>query len=215
MSTDTTQPADGIAVIGMAGKFPGAPNLAAYWENLRNGVESITHFDPGELEVSPAISDNPQYVRARGIMADVDLFDADFFGLHPREAEYTDPQHRLLLETAWEALESAGCDSERFAGAIGVFAGCSLNTYLLHNLASRPAFLAEFHASQQMGAHPAKTPIAPATRSGSQPADSSACHAVSSRSRCCGSVYSASRGCRPKKSASKRSTSGRMARALT
>ena len=131
MSTESTQLADGIAVIGMAGKFPGAPNLAAYWQNLRNGVESITHFSEHELEVSPAISSNPQYVRARGMMEGVDLFDAEFFGINPREAEYTDPQHRLLLETAWEALENAGYDTERFAGSIGVFAGCSQNTYCL------------------------------------------------------------------------------------
>ena len=106
MSAESTQLADGIAVVGMAGKFPGAPNLEAYWQNLRNGVESITHFSEHELEVSPAISQNPQYVRARGIMADVDLFDAEFFGINPREAEYTDPQHRLLLETAWEPSEA-------------------------------------------------------------------------------------------------------------
>ena len=154
MSADSTQLSDGIAIVGMAGKFPGAPNLAAYWENLRNGVESITHFSEHELEVAPSISRNPQYVRARGIMADVDLFDAEFFGINPREAEYTDPQHRLLLETAWEALENAGYDSERFTGSIGVFAGCSLNTYLLHNLSSNPDFLQEYLSFQQMGAHP-------------------------------------------------------------
>ncbi|MCE0522902.1 MAG: type I polyketide synthase [Methylacidiphilales bacterium] len=154
MSAESTSIADGIAVVGMAGKFPGAPNLAAYWQNLRNGVESITHFSEHELEAPAAISGNPQYVRARGIMEGVDLFDAEFFGINPREAEYTDPQHRLLLETAWEALENAGCDSGRFAGSIGVFAGCSQNSYLLSNLASHPGFLAEYLSSQQMGAHP-------------------------------------------------------------
>jgi acyl transferase domain-containing protein len=154
MSAESTQLADGIAVIGMAGKFPGAPDLAAYWQNLRNGVESITHFSEHELEVTPAISQNPQYVRARGMMEGVDLFDAEFFGINPREAEYTDPQHRLLLETAWEALENAGYDTERFAGSIGVFAGCSQNTYLLCNLASHPEFLTEYLSFQQMGAHP-------------------------------------------------------------
>ena len=154
MNADIPQLGDGIAVIGMAGKFPGAPNLDAYWQNLRNGVESITHFSEHELEVSPAISSNPQYVRARGIMKDVDLFDSDFFHINPREAEYTDPQHRLLLETAWEALENGGYDTERFAGNIGVFAGCSQNTYLLCNLASHPDFLSEFLSFQQMGAHP-------------------------------------------------------------
>jgi acyl transferase domain-containing protein len=155
MSAETDFLAQSIAVVGMAGRFPGAPNLDAFWDNLKNGVESITRFSPEELDAPSELLHDPRYVRARAILPDVDLFDADFFGIHPREAEYTDPQHRLLLETAWQALESAGCDSERFAGAIGVFAGCSLNTYLLHNLASRPAFLAAFLASQQMGAHPA------------------------------------------------------------
>jgi len=144
----------GIAIIGMAGRFPGAPNLEAYWQNLRNGVESITHFSEQELEVPSSISNNPQYVRARGIIGDVDLFDAEFFGINPREAEYTDPQQRLILETAWEAIENAGYDTERFAGNIGVFAGCSANTYLLCNLASHPGFLTEYLSFQQVGAHP-------------------------------------------------------------
>jgi acyl transferase domain-containing protein len=157
MSADATQLSDGIAVVGLAGKFPGAPNVEAYWQNLRNGVESIRHFAPEEIEAPVALVQNPQYVRARGIIDGADLFDADFFAMQPREADYTDPQHRLLLETAWEALEDAGVDPERFAGAIGVFAGCSLNSYLLHNLASNPGFLAEFLVGQQMSAHPALT----------------------------------------------------------
>jgi phthiocerol/phenolphthiocerol synthesis type-I polyketide synthase E len=155
MSAETDSLAPAVAVVGMAGRFPGAPDLDAFWSNLKNGVESITRFSPEELDAPAELLHDPRYVKARAILPGVDLFDADFFGIHPREAEYTDPQHRLLLETAWQALESAGCDPERFAGAIGVFAGCSLNTYLLHNLASHPAFLAEFLASQQMGAHPA------------------------------------------------------------
>jgi acyl transferase domain-containing protein len=155
MSIEDDSLAQAIAVVGLAGRFPGAPDLDVFWDNLKKGVESITRFSPEELDAPAALLHDPRYVKARAILPDVDLFDADFFGIHPREAEYTDPQHRLLLETAWQALESAGCDPERFAGAIGVFAGCSLNTYLLHNLASNPAFLAEFLASQQMGAHPA------------------------------------------------------------
>jgi phthiocerol/phenolphthiocerol synthesis type-I polyketide synthase E len=154
MSAESTRPVEGIAVIGMAGKFPGAPNLDVFWQNLKTGVESITHFSEEELEVPASISESSNYVRARAIIDGVDLFDADFFGMQPREAEYTDPQHRLLLETAWQALESAGCDPEQFDGSIGVFAGCSLNSYLLHNLSSNPEFLVEFLASQQMGAHP-------------------------------------------------------------
>jgi phthiocerol/phenolphthiocerol synthesis type-I polyketide synthase E len=148
-------PEEGIAIIGMAGRFPGAPNLDVFWQNLKSGVESITQFSDDEIEASKTLRDTPGYVRARAIIDGVDQFDADFFGLQPREAQYTDPQHRLLLETAWEALEDAGVDPAQFDGAIGVFAGCSQNTYLLHNLASNPGFLAEYLASQQMGAHPA------------------------------------------------------------
>ena len=155
MNPESSTFADGIAVIGMAGKFPGAPNLATFWHNVRNGIDSVTRFSPEEIEAAPALRDDPSYIKARAILPEVDFFDADFFGFQPREAEYTDPQHRLLLETAWEALENAACDSERATGPIGLFAGCSLNSYLLYNLASRPEFLAEFLASQQMGAHPA------------------------------------------------------------
>jgi acyl transferase domain-containing protein len=154
MSAETSQLGDGIAVIGMAGKFPGTPNLETFWQNLRNGVESITHFSEDELEMSPVIAENTPYVRARGIIGNADFFDAEFFGMNPREAEFTDPQHRLLLETAWEALEEAGYDSDRFGGSIGVFAGCSQNSYLLCNLASHPGFLADYLFSQQMGVHP-------------------------------------------------------------
>jgi phthiocerol/phenolphthiocerol synthesis type-I polyketide synthase E len=155
MSTDSANLENGIAVIGMAGKFPGAPDLDVFWHNLKAGVESISHFSEQELEAPPPLADASRFVRARAVLPGVDLFDADFFSMQPREAEYTDPQHRLLLETAWEALENAGCDAAQMEGTIGVFAGCSQNTYLLHNLASNPAFLAEYLASQQMGAHPA------------------------------------------------------------
>jgi acyl transferase domain-containing protein len=151
----TSHPEEGIAIIGMAGRFPGAPNLDVFWQNLKAGVESITQFSDDEIEASKTLRDTPGYVRARAIIHGVDQFDADFFGLQPREAQYTDPQHRLLLETAWESLEDAGVDPGQFDGAIGVFAGCSQNTYLLHNLASNPGFLTEYLASQQMGAHPA------------------------------------------------------------
>ncbi len=155
MSNDSANIEDGIAVIGLAGRFPGAPNLDIFWRNLKAGVESISHFTEQELEVPRPVDKDSHFVPARAILPEVDLFDADFFSMQPREAEYTDPQHRLLLETAWEALENAGCDPAQIEGTVGVFAGCSQNTYLLHNLASNPAFLAEYLASQQMGAHPA------------------------------------------------------------
>ena len=123
-----------IAIIGMAGRFPGAPNIAAYWRNLRDGVESIATFSDEELRaasVDPAALDDAAYVRRRGALDDAALFAAPFFGVTPREAEITDPQHRVFLECAWQALEHAGYDSAQYDGQIGVYAGASQNTYLL------------------------------------------------------------------------------------
>ncbi|HEY4847912.1 MAG TPA: beta-ketoacyl synthase N-terminal-like domain-containing protein, partial [Methylocella sp.] len=116
MSAQDALPA--IAVIGMAGRFPGAPALDAFWDNLRRGVESITHFPPDELEDAHgrSVQDQPGYVRARSILDGVELFDAGFFNFLPREAELTDPQQRVFLEIAWEALESAGYDPAAFPG---------------------------------------------------------------------------------------------------
>ena len=132
--------ADAIAIIGMAGRFPGARNLDEFWENLKAGVESISFFSDHELESTGLYTDllkDPRLVKAAGVLEDVDLFDASFFGFSPREAEITDPQQRLFLECAWEALENAGYDSETFEGLIGVYAGTSMNTYLM-NLYSNP-----------------------------------------------------------------------------
>jgi acyl transferase domain-containing protein len=123
-----------IAIIGMAGRFPGAKNIDEYWDNLRLGVESISFFSDEELlaaGVDPAVLTAPNYVKAAPLLNDVDLFDASFFGYLPKEAQFMDPQHRLFLECAWEALEHAGYDAEKYKGAIGVFAGSALNTYLL------------------------------------------------------------------------------------
>jgi len=107
---------ESIAIIGMAGRFPGARNVNQFWQNLRDGVESLSFFADQELEaegVAPALLNHPAYVKAGMILDDIELFDAALFGFTPREAEITDPQHRLFLECAWEALESAGYDSER------------------------------------------------------------------------------------------------------
>ena len=84
---------DGVAIIGIAGRFPGARNVAEFWSNLRNGVESISHFHAEELEVPDAarLANDPNYVKARSILDDVDLFDADFFGIYPQEAKVLDP----------------------------------------------------------------------------------------------------------------------------
>src|SRR5215212_1336043 len=105
MSFHNTNQLEGIAIIGMAGRFPGAGNIAEFWRNLRDGVESISFFSDEELLASgidPAVLREPNYVRARGVIEDADLFDASFFGFSPREAETLDPQHRLFLECVWE-----------------------------------------------------------------------------------------------------------------
>lgn len=131
--------ANSIAVIGMAGRFPGARNLDEFWENLRSGVESISFFSDEELKeagVGEALFKRPDYVRARAVLDDVEMFDAMFFGFNPREAEVMDPQHRLFLESAWEALENAGYESESYPGAIGVYAGAGPNYYILNVFSS-------------------------------------------------------------------------------
>jgi acyl transferase domain-containing protein/glutamate-1-semialdehyde aminotransferase len=135
----------GVAIVALAGRFPGARDVEGFWRNLVEGRETISRFSEDELE--PARSSDmaarkePTYVRARGILEDIEMFDAAFFKISPREAEVTDPQQRLFLETAWEALERAGYDPEVFAGTIGVFAGMSNNTYYLANLLGRPDVL--------------------------------------------------------------------------
>ncbi|MFB0846526.1 type I polyketide synthase [Paenibacillus oleatilyticus] len=128
---------DAVAIIGMAGRFPGACNVREFWDNLLNSRESITFFSKEELlkeGIPSSLLDDPFYVYARGILDNIDLFDADFFGMTPREAELTDPQHRLFMESCWEALEDAGYDPERYPHRIGVFAGESLNSYLLEHV---------------------------------------------------------------------------------
>jgi phthiocerol/phenolphthiocerol synthesis type-I polyketide synthase E len=131
----------GIAVIGMAGRFPGARNLHEFWQNLRDGVESITVFTEDELRavgVSPALLARADYVKARGIVSDADMFDAAFFGFNPIEASILDPQQRFFMECAWEALEDAAYDPAVYDGLIGIFAGMSMSTYQI-NLYANPA----------------------------------------------------------------------------
>jgi acyl transferase domain-containing protein len=126
-----------IAVIGMAGRFPGARNLSEFWQNLRNGGEAVTFFTEEELlasGVEPKTIRHPNYVPAGSLLDDVELFDASFFGYNAREAEILDPQQRLFLEVTWHALEDAGYDPQRYEGLIGVYAGAAWNTYLLSNL---------------------------------------------------------------------------------
>ncbi|MES0838452.1 polyketide synthase, partial [Nocardiopsis tropica] len=128
-------PRGGVAVVGMAGRFPGAADLSAFWANLREGVESIGRLSEEELEaagVPGEESGKPDYVRAVPRFEGADEFDAEFFGYTAREAQVMDPQHRLFLETSWQALEDAGYDAARHDGAIGVFGGAGANRYLAH-----------------------------------------------------------------------------------
>ncbi len=137
MSNLNYDPDEVVAIIGMAGRFPGAQSVAEFWQNLCDGVESITFFTEQQLEdagVDPAELKHPSYVRARGVLEGIEEFDAPFFGFSPREAEITDPQQRLFLTCAWESLEDAGYEPSIFPGRIGVFAGLSLNTYFLSNI---------------------------------------------------------------------------------
>ncbi len=128
---------DGVAIIGVACRFPGANNVDEFWRNLRDGVESISFVSREELAaegISQALLGDPDYVKAGALLDGVKLFDAGFFGYSPREAECMDPQQRLFLECAWTALEVAGYSSETYSGQIGVYAGSRVNEYLLKNL---------------------------------------------------------------------------------
>jgi phthiocerol/phenolphthiocerol synthesis type-I polyketide synthase E len=139
MSSTNTKQIQGVAIIGMAGRFPGANNIAEYWRNLQGGIESITFFSDDELKqagVEAARLNAPHFVKAKGAIENGDSFDAAFFGFTPREAEIMDPQHRLFMECVWTALEDAGYDPETYPGAIGLYGGEGMNTYLLFNLMS-------------------------------------------------------------------------------
>ena len=147
---------EGVAIVGMAGRFPGAGSVAELWENVKAGRESISRFTWEELDARDpaALARDPAYVPARGILEGVELFDAGFFGYTPREVEVMDPQHRIFLEICWEALEDAGWDPARHPGAIGVFAGQALPTYLFNNLAADRAFVDKVCGEYQVGSYP-------------------------------------------------------------
>jgi acyl transferase domain-containing protein/thioesterase domain-containing protein len=133
-----------IAVVGMAGRFPGARTTGEYWRNLRDGVEAVTAFSDDELRaagVDEATLRNPKYVKSGAVLPDVEQFDAAFFGFSPRDAAIMDPQHRHFVEVAWEALEDAGYTAEGFAGPIGVFGGSGMHAYLMYNLLTNPALI--------------------------------------------------------------------------
>jgi 3-oxoacyl-(acyl-carrier-protein) synthase len=141
MNEPNGSPGLDIAVVGLAGRFPRARNVRELWDNLKAGVESISSMTDEELAaagVGVAEMRDPNYVRARGIVDDSELFDASLFGFSPREARIMDPQQRVFLECAWEALDAAACDPERFAGSIGVYAGTSQSSYAFSNLLTNP-----------------------------------------------------------------------------
>jgi acyl transferase domain-containing protein len=132
-----------VAVIGMAGRFPGADTIDQFWRNLEEGVESIRRFSAEELDHSGfgrRSSPGSEHIPAGAVLDDIELFDADFFGFTPKEAEVMDPQHRIFLEMAWTALESAGYAAGEGAGTVAVYAGSLLSTYLL-NVYSNPDIL--------------------------------------------------------------------------
>jgi len=135
---------DEIAIIGMAGHFPGASDIETFWDNISNGIESISFYTREELEkkgVHPELLNNPDYIYANGVCDDADKFDSTFFGFTPKEADVIDPQQRLLLATCYEALEHSGYAPDKFKGDIGVFAGSGPNNYLLKNLIQHPDLL--------------------------------------------------------------------------
>ncbi|MEH2349574.1 MAG: SDR family oxidoreductase [Nostoc sp.] len=124
-----------IAIIGLSGCFPKAQNIEQFWQNLRNGVESIHCFTEQELKdlgVDAAVIADPNYVKAQGVVEGIDLFDASFFGISPREAEIMEPSMRFFLEYAWTALENAGYSCEAYNQPIGVYAGTNFGSYLLN-----------------------------------------------------------------------------------
>lgn len=140
-NSEINEQLDGIAIIGMSGRFPGATNVEEFWANIVGKKETISFFSESELidslgETARELINDPHYVKAGGILSDVESFDAQFFGYNPKEAEILDPQQRLFLTCAWEAMEDAGYFQEQEYERIGVFAGVSISTYIFANLLS-------------------------------------------------------------------------------
>jgi acyl transferase domain-containing protein/acyl carrier protein len=148
MALDTSTPtydySSAIAIIGMSGRFPASASVDELWQMLVNGATGLRRFEDAELlaaGVDPSLLADPNYVRVGTTVPDIDRFDAPFFGYTPLEAEMMDPQHRLFLECAWEALEHAAYDPESYDGLIGIFGGSGFCTYLLNNLFTRPELI--------------------------------------------------------------------------
>jgi phthiocerol/phenolphthiocerol synthesis type-I polyketide synthase E len=147
-----TMPLHAVAIIGLAGRFPGAADLDGFWRNIADGVECLdvpTDADLDSAGVTPDVRSKPNYVRRSTALDGAAYFDANFFGISPRDAQILDPQHRIFLECAWEALEGAGYSVDTADQAVGVFAGASMNTYLLQILRD-PALVASVGGYQLM-----------------------------------------------------------------
>ena len=142
--TDLETDANAVAIVGMAVRLPGAPDLESYWDLLRNGRDAIHFFTDEELadaNISPERRNQPGFVASRGYLPDADQFDANFFGISPREAALIDPQHRVMMEVAWHAMEHAGYDPEQWEGNCAVFTSAGMNTYLPFNLFTNPGLI--------------------------------------------------------------------------
>lgn len=145
-------PSHAIAIIGMAGRFPHADDLSAFWRLVSEGVECLEELSDADLlaaGIPPALLEHPLYVKRGTFIERAEWFDAGFFGLSPREAQVLDPQQRVFLECAWEAIEHAGYAPAALPDSVGVYAGTSMNTYLYHQLLRNPA-LAEAVGAYQM-----------------------------------------------------------------
>ncbi len=145
---------EGVAIIGVHGRFPGAGSVEEFWANLVAGRETISFFSDEDIIASGLdpvlLRKSGAYVPARGVLRDAECFDAAFFGIHPKEAEVMDPQHRVFLETCWEALERGGYAPGRIQGLVGVYAGAMYNTYYMSALHPRPELRELVGAEQVM-----------------------------------------------------------------
>ena len=140
-----TRNGEPIAIVGMACRFPGASDLDAFWELLLEGKNAVTEGVPGsgvgrlgEIIRDPEVRNDA--CRYGAFVDDIDQFDAGFFRISPAEAEFLDPQQRMMLETTWQALEDAGIDPDRLKGSrTGVYTGISNDEYrMLWTQANRP-----------------------------------------------------------------------------
>ncbi len=142
-----------VAIVGMACRFPDAPDVATFWRNLKAGHEAIRNLRSDEIDddYDAATRAASSYVKRRPILDGIENFDAAFFGMSPREAALTDPQQRVFLECAWAAFEDAAIDPAAAAGPIGVFAGSAMNTYFLRHVLGNQQRCREFTTSFQVG----------------------------------------------------------------